>query len=174
MAGYAIWINQRPSYFSGSHEWDFSICYEKVCLDSFDDILVYSMDLESHIKHLEVVLITLINNHLFAKYSKCSFGMTQIKYLGHLVSAEGVQMDKTKVEAIMQWQVPKNIKQLRGFLGLSGYYRRFIHKYATLASLLTDLLKKDNFLWTDEAQETFLKLKQEIVAAPALKLPDFS
>lgn len=123
---------------------------------------------------MEIVLITLTDNQLYAKFSNCSFGLLQIEYLGHLVSAEGVHMDKLKVESILQWVEPKNIKQLRGFLGLSGYYRRFIQNYGTIASPFTNLYKKYCFLWTKIAQEAFMKLKHAIATTPVLRLPDFS
>lgn len=100
--------------------------------------------------------------------------MLKIEYLGHTVSADGVQMENSKVDAILQWPVPVNVKQLRGFLGLSGYYRRFIANYASVAHPLTELLKKDAFQWNDEAQKAFQELKHRITIAPVLKLPDFS
>lgn len=83
-------------------------------------------------------------------------------------------MDKMKVEAILKWSVPTNLKQLKGFLGLSGYYRWFIHKYATMAAPLTELLKKDSFMWSIIAQEAFTKLKSAVASALVLKFPDFS
>lgn len=83
-------------------------------------------------------------------------------------------MDKLKVESILQWVEPKNIKQLRGFLGLSGYYRRFIQNYGTIASPFTNLYKKYSFLWTKIDQEAFMKLKHVIATTPILRLPDFS
>lgn len=109
--------------------------------------------------NLETVLSTLSANQLFAKLSKCSLGLLEIEYLGHLFSAEGVKMEHSKIEAILQWPTPSNIKQLRGFLGLSGYYRRFIQNYASTAHPLTELLKKDGFQWTEAAQVSFQNLK---------------
>ncbi|PNX93203.1 hypothetical protein L195_g016354 [Trifolium pratense] len=103
----------------------------------------------------------------------CSFGMEEVDYLGHTVSGTGVAMDKDKVQTVLAWPQPTNIKQLRGFLGLTGYYRRFIKGYASIASPLTDLLKKEGFKWTAEATMAFDKLKVAITTAPVLALPQF-
>ncbi|KAF7807916.1 Transposon Ty3-I Gag-Pol polyprotein [Senna tora] len=120
-------------------------------------------------------VLDLLHQHtLYAKLSKCSFGQTRVEYLGHFVSAHGVEMDPSKVSAIMDWPSPSNVKQLRGFLGLTGYYRRFIHRYAQIAAPLTNLLKKDSFTWSDEAFTAFTALKQAVTTAPVLVLPNFS
>jgi len=111
---------------------------------------------------------------LFAKLSKCSFGQTQIDYLGHVVSRDGVKVDETKIQAIKQWSVPTSIKQLRAFLGLASYYRKFIRNFAMLAAPLTDLLKKDAFHWSTKSQQTFDSLKTTLTHAPVLALPNFA
>ncbi|XP_020229083.1 uncharacterized protein LOC109810110 [Cajanus cajan] len=106
--------------------------------------------------------------------SKCSFGLQQVEYLGHTVSGEGVAMEKDKIQAVLNWPVPLNLKQLRGFFGLTGYYRRFIKSYASIAGPLNNLLKKDNFLWDSQVTAAFERLKTAITKAPVLALPDFS
>ncbi|XP_028788525.1 uncharacterized protein LOC114744523 [Neltuma alba] len=106
--------------------------------------------------------------------SKCSFGQRKIEYLGHIVSEKGVEMDGRKIQAIRQWPSPKNVTQLKGFLGLSGYYRRFIKGYANIADPLTRLLAKDAFKWDDQAQSAFERLKDVLTEAPILTLQDFS
>lgn len=111
---------------------------------------------------------------MIIKLSKCSFGMLEVDYLGHTVSSKGVAMDKAKVQVILDWPRPQNVKQLRGFLGLIGYYRRFIKSYAQLASPLTHFLKKDNFVWNSLAEESFIQLKHAITIALVLALPDFN
>ena len=90
------------------------------------------------------------------------------------VSGDGVQMDSDKVQAVLQWPKPTSVKQLRGFLGLAGYYRRFIKRFAAIAALLTDLLKKDSFIWSTNADQAFENLKTAITQAPVLALPDFT
>lgn len=116
---------------------------------------------------------TLQQHSLFVKLSKCSFGLSEGDYLGHTVSGTGVVMDKIKVQAVLDWPRPTNLKHLRGFRGLTGYYRRFIKSYATLANPLTNLLKEDVFQWSPEAEDSFQNLKQAITAAPVLALPAF-
>ena len=117
---------------------------------------------------------TLRQHRLYAKLSKCSFGLKQVDYLGHTVSGNGVAVDVSKVQALLDWPQPQNLKQLRGFLGLTGYYRKFIQGYATIVAPLTQLLKKDNFLWNPLAADAFNKLKIALTNAPVLALPNFS
>ena len=96
-----------------------------------------------------------------------------MEYLGHFISGEGVAIDPAKVEAVKQWPLPQSLKQLRGFLGLVGYYRRFVFRYGSVAKPLNDMLKKDNFCWTQEAKLAFQKLKDLLVSTPVLALPNF-
>ncbi|MCH86694.1 hypothetical protein A2U01_0007554 [Trifolium medium] len=120
------------------------------------------------------VLQILSQQELFTKLSKCSFGQKEVDYLGHIVSGSGVSMDANKVKDVLPWPTPKNVKQLRGFLGLTGYYRRFVKGYAQIASPLTELLKKDAFLWNTAAETSFQQLKQAVTTAPVLSLPNFA
>lgn len=146
----------------------------KFVLVFFDDILIYSQIWDMHLQHLTVVLDLLLSHQFFAKLSKCSFGQTRIDYLDHFVSAKGVEMDPSKVQAMLNWPPPTIVKQLRAFLGLTGYYRRFIRRYANIAVPLTTLLQKGEFLWSTEAQIAFESLKQSMTSAPILRLPNFS
>lgn len=135
---------------------------------------MYSSSIKDHLNHLDLVLQCLLTNSFFVKLSKCLFCQESIDYLGHIVSSKGVHADPTKLDAMMKWPPPSNVKQLRGFLGLTGYYRRFIANYATIAAPLTDLLRHDSFSWTTAATAAFSALKQAMMAAPVLRLPDFS
>lgn len=132
----------------------------KFLLVFFDDILVYSPTWEDHLQHLEVVFSILRLQKLFLKPPKCIFGATLIEYLGHFISAEGVSIDPTKIKAIENWPVPTNQKQLRSFLGLANYYRRFIKGYSTTTRPLATLLKQDGFSWDPEATKVFQALNQ--------------
>lgn len=107
--------------------------------------------------------MTLQQHKLYAKYTKCTFGLSQIEYLGHVVSTAGVQMDPTKVAAIVNSPILNIVKQLRNFLGLSGYYHWFIQHYAKIVHPLTNLIKPDNFKWTDKAQLAFESLKLRVL-----------
>ena len=142
----------------------------------FDDILIFSPSWKDHLSHLEFVLSILKQHQLFARFSKCTFGVREIDYLGHTLSGAGVAMETTKLQAVLDWPLPNSLKQLRGFLGLTGYYRRFVKGYATIAaSLTTDLLKKDSFKWSASASATTAlnKLKEVMTSAPVLAIPNF-
>ena len=105
-----------------------------------DDILVYSKDWENHDMHLRVVLETLRNERLYAKLSKCEFWLREVSFLGHIVSEEGIQVDPKKVDVIIEWKPPRNVTEVRSFLGLAGYYRRFVKGFSMIAAPMTGLL----------------------------------
>nr|XP_027102942.1 uncharacterized protein LOC113724214 [Coffea arabica] len=140
----------------------------------FDDILVYSPTLEEHLNHVTEVLDILRQHQLYAKRSKCSFAQKQVEYLGHITTAEGVRADPKKIDSMIQWPKPENTRQLKGFLGLTGYYRKFVKGYGAIAKPLTTFLKKDGFNWGGEAEEAFQKLKLAMCSTPVLAFPDFS
>jgi len=108
----------------------------------FDDILIYSSSLAEHLRHVHAVLTMLHQHRLFVKRSKCVFGVDSISYLGHIISAAGVAMDPDKVQAVADWPTPRSARAVRGFLGLAGYYRKFVKEFGTIAAPLTALLKK--------------------------------
>ena len=116
-----------------------------------DDILIYSQYEEKHENHLRIVLQALRDHQLYAKFSKCEFWLTEVKLLGHVVSASGVSLDPEKVEAIMSWERPKSVFEIRSFLGLARYYRRFIEDFSRLAVPMTRLTRKGSSLSGKEA-----------------------
>lgn len=140
----------------------------------FDDILIYSSSLAEHLRHVRTVLTMLHQHRLFVKRSKCAFGVDSISYLGHIISATGVAMDPDKVRAVADWPTPRSARAVRGFLGLAGYYRKFVKEFGTIAALLTALLKKEGFAWTEASTAAFTTLKNAVTTAPVLALPDFS
>ncbi|XP_037474324.1 uncharacterized protein LOC119350746 [Triticum dicoccoides] len=149
----------------------------KPYLDQFvivfiDDILIYSKTEEEHSMHLKIVLQTLREHKLYAKLKKCDFWMNKVPFLGHIISEEGISVDPAKVQAVAEWQRPSTVTDIRSFLGLAGYYRRFILNFAKIAAPLTHLTKKGiKFEWSDECEKSFQELKNRLVSAPVLALP---
>jgi hypothetical protein len=145
----------------------------KFILVFFDDILIYSKNRVDHLHHLMVVFELLCANQLVAWKEKCVFGSSQMEYLGHVITKEEVATDPNKVVVMMNWHIPINIKQLRGFLGLTRYYRKFVKGYGELCRPLTQLLKKGSFNWTSSSTMAFKQLKRAISKPPILALPNF-
>lgn len=168
-------LTNAPATFQAVMNTIFSSLLRKCVLVFMDDILIYSKSLDEHKQHLTAVLDILREHKLLIKPSKCSFVTQQLEYLGHIIGAEGVCTDPSKIEVVQQWVPPTNVKQLRGFLGLSGYYRKFIKGYSVISRPLSDLLKKNTpFIWTSTHQDAFCALKQTLSSAPVLHMPDFS
>jgi hypothetical protein len=149
-------------------------------LDSFvivflDDILIFSKTKEEHEQHLRVVLELLRKNQLYAKLSKCEFMKQEISFLGHVVSQEGISCDADKVKAIREWPTPTSITTLRSFLGLTGFYRRFVENFSRIASPLTQLLHTDSkWCWGESQQQAFDSLKSALSSSPVLAIPNDS
>lgn len=149
-------------------------------LDTFvlvylDDILVFSKDEEEHQRHLRVVFDILRKHKLYVKLSKCAFGQTTLPFLGHLVGKDGIRVDPAKIAAVKDWPRPATAHDVRCFLGLANYYRRFVRGFAHIASPLTDLLsKKTAFKWGTDQQRAFDALKDALTSTPVLSAPDFS
>jgi hypothetical protein len=139
----------------------------------FDDILVYSSSWAEHLRHLHLVFTKLQEQNLVVKRSKCAFGERTVGYLGHVISKDGIAMDAAKVQAVLDWPRPRSVRDVRRFLGLAGYYRRFIKNYGAIAEPLTHLLRKGAFQWSDKAIGVFHALQQALTTAPILQLPDF-
>lgn len=136
--------------------------------------MIYSKSWDEHLQHLDTVLDNLEQQKIYAKQSKCDFTMTEILYLGHVISQEGVQVDKEKIAAVQKRPTPMNLTKLRGFIGLCSYYRRFIMGFSSLAAPLIELTKKGAFSWSNDALVAFLKLKEIMTTTRLLAIPDFS
>jgi hypothetical protein len=164
-------LTNAPATFQSLMNNLFRDQLRKFILLFFDDILIYSHSMTEHIDNLRTVFIILQTNLMYAKASKCVFCSPHVEYLGHVISAARVSTDPHKIEAILNWPLPCNIKQLRGFLGLTGYYRRFVKGYGIICKPLTQLLKKDAYRWNEEATSAFNQLKHAMTQPPVLALP---
>jgi len=138
-----------------------------------DDILIYSKTAEEHAEHLRIVLEKLRQNQLYAKFSKCEFWLEKVAFLGHVLTTEGVAVDPAKIEAVIEWQQPKNVTDIRSFLGLARYYRRFIKNFSKIAKPMTELLKNGTpFVWSEKCEASFQELKSKLTTTPIHTLPD--
>ena len=113
-------------------------------------------------------------NKLFVKETKCRFGVSQVDYLGHVISEQGVAVSPSKIQVVLEWPTPTTVREVRGFLGLAGYYQKFIRHFGYIAAPLYQLLSKEGFKWNEAAEVPFTKLKEALTSPPVLGLPDFS
>jgi hypothetical protein len=170
----AFGLTGAPETFQGAMNVSLSPGLRKFVIVFFDDILVYSATYEDHLKHLRLVFEWLNNDQWKIKKTKCSFAQRSITYLGHIISSQGVATDSSKVQVIVDWPVPATVKELRSFLGLAGYYRKFVKHFGIISKPLTNLLKKNTlFLWTPDHEAAFSTLKTALSSAPVLALPNF-
>jgi hypothetical protein len=168
-------LTNAPATFQSVMNSVFEKVLRKGVLVFMDDILVYTETVEQHAKQLTEVFQVLRDQQLNLKRSKCSFAKQNIEYLGHVIGIDGVATDSSKITAVKEWPRPKNLKELRGFLGLTGYYRKFIKHYGPISKPLTQLLRKGEvYQWTPVTEGAFQELKQALIQAPVLALPDFS
>ncbi|GJT04932.1 putative reverse transcriptase domain-containing protein [Tanacetum coccineum] len=148
---------------------------DKFVIVFIDDILVYSKNKQEHKEHLKLILELLKKEELYAKFSKCEFWIPKVQFLGHVIDSKGIHVDPAKIEAIKDWASPKSPTEIRQFLGLAGYYRRFIEGFSKIAKPMTKLTqKKVKFVWGDKQEAAFQLLKQKLCSAPILALPEGS
>jgi hypothetical protein len=144
-------LTNAPAYFMYLMNKVFMEYLDKFVVVFIDDILIFSKTEEEHEKHLRIVLEKLRSNQLYAKFSKCEFWLTKATFLGHVISAGGVSVDPSKVKDVLNSMPPTNVSKIRSFLGLAGYYRRFIQDFSKIAKPMTKLLEKNkDFEWTEE------------------------
>ena len=166
-------LTNAPATFMCLMNSVFSRYLENFVLVFLDDILIYSKNQEEHEDHLILELQLLREHELYEKLSKCDFYKDRIHYLGHIISDEGIFVDPEKIEAIMNWTTPRNVTDVRYFMGLIGYYRRFIKGFSRVAHTITSLQKKGiKFEWKPRCEERFQQLKNLLRSAPVLKVAD--
>jgi hypothetical protein len=138
-----------------------------------NDILVYSECEKRHEEHLRIVLTRLREHKLYAKFSKCDFWLKEVQFLGHILSENGISVDPSKIPQVMEWKAPTYVSEIRSFLGLAGYYRRFIPDFSKIAKPMTQFLEKEHkFAWTAECETTFRTLRTLLTTTPVLAQPD--
>src|SRR6185369_8213855 len=166
-------LTNAPAYFMYLMNSVFMPELDKFVVVFIDDILIYSKNEEDHAKHLRIVLQRLRDHQLYAKFSKCEFWLDSVKFLGHTISSEGIAVDPSKVQEAMDWKPPTSVHQIRSFLGLAGYYRRFIPEFSRIAKPMTELLKKGvKFVWDEKCEKAFHTLREHLTTTPVLAQPD--
>jgi hypothetical protein len=146
---------------------------DKFVMVFIDDILIYSRNEEEHEGHLRLVLQMLQDHKLYAKLRKCEFWLKQVAFLGYVISKGGISVDPSKVQDVLSWNAPTSVSNMQSFLGLVGYYRRFIEGFSKISRPMTELLKKDKqFEWTSACESSFQELKKRLMTAPVLVMSD--
>ena len=166
-------LTNAPAAFMDLMNRVFRPYLDRFVIVFIDDILVYSRSELEHERHLGLVLQMLRWHQLYAKFNKCEFWLSRVGFLGHVVSADDIYVDPQKVEAVANWEQPTTVTEVRSFLGLAGYYRRFIEGFSKIAGPLHGLTRKGvKFEWTDRCEESFQTLKKKLTSAPVLTLPE--
>jgi hypothetical protein len=166
-------LTNAPAHFMYLMNSAFMPKLDKFVVVFINDIFVYSKNKEEHEQHLRTILQRLRDHQLYARFSKCAFWMMEVPFLGHVILAEGIAVDPSKVQEVLDWKSPRSVTQIHSFLGLAGYYRRFILNFSKIAKLMTKLLEKDTkFKWSLQYEEAFLTLDKLVTTAPVLAQPD--
>jgi hypothetical protein len=168
-------LTNAPAYFMYLMNKVFMEYLDRFVVVFIDDILIFSKTEEEHEKHLRMVLEKLRSNQFYAKFSKCEFWLTEVAFLGHVISAGGIAVDPSKVKDVSNWMPPANASEIHSFLGLAGYYRWFIKDFSKITIPMTRLLEKNkDFDWTEECRVSFEEWKKRLTSAPVLILPDIT
>jgi hypothetical protein len=162
-------VTNAPAYFMYMMNKVFMEYLDKFVMVFIDDILVYSRSEEEHEGHLRLVLQKLRDHKLYAKLSKCEFWLKQVAFIGHVISKGGISVDPSKVQDVLSWKAPTTVNDIQSFLGLAGYYRRFIEGFLKISKPMTELLEKDKqFEWTPTCEASFQELKKRLTTTPVL------
>jgi hypothetical protein len=162
-------LTNAPAYFMYMMNKVFMEYLDKFIVVFIDDILVYSRNEEEHEGHLRLVLQKLRDHKLYAKLSKCEFWLKQVAFLRHVISKGGIYVDPSKVQDVLSWKAPTSVSDIQSFLGLVGYYRRFIEGFSKKSKPMTELLEKDKqFKWMPACESSFQELKKRLTTAPVL------
>jgi hypothetical protein len=166
-------LTNAPTYCMNLMNKVFMEYLDRFVVVFIDDILIYSKSDSDHEEHLRLVLQKLRDNQLYAKFSKCEFWIDEVTFLGHIISNGGISVDPAKVKEIMAWSIPTTVTEIRSFLGLAKYYRRFIKGFSKIAKPMTSLLEKGReFKWDEKCQESFDQLMKRLMSPPVLVMPD--
>jgi hypothetical protein len=166
-------LTNAPTYFMYLMNKVFMDYLDKFMVVFIDDILIFSKNEEDHDEHLRLVLQKLRENQLYAKLNKCKFWLKEVSFLGHIISEGGISVDPSKVKDVLSWKTPQNVSDIRSFLGLAGYYRRFIKRFSKISKPMTELLAKGNtFEWSPRHETSFQELKKRLTMALVLTIPD--
>ena len=166
-------LTNAPAFFMHLMNMVFMDYLDVFVVIFIDDILIFSKSEAEHEVHLKLVLQRLREHQLYGKFSKCEFWIEEVPFLGHIISKGGIAVDPSKVKDVLEWETPQTVKEVRSFLGLVGYYRRFIENFSKIVKPLTSLLEMNaDFIWTDDHHMAFDELKKRLTTALVLTLPD--
>jgi hypothetical protein len=166
-------LTNAPAHFMYLMNSVFMSKLDKFAVVFIDDILVYSKNEVEHKQHLWIILQRLRDHQLYAKFSKCAFWLKEVPFLGHVISSEGIAVNPSKVQEVLEWKAPRSVTQIISFLRLAGYYCRFIFNFSKIAKLMTKLLEKEaKFVWSKECEDAFCTLKKLLTTTPVLAQPN--
>src|SRR6185312_8736568 len=145
----------------------FMLELDKFVVVFIDNILIFSKNEEEHAKHLRIVLQHLREHKLYAKFTKCEFWLKKVQFLGHVISEDGISVDPSNIQDVLDWKTPESVPEIRSFLGLAGYYRRFVLNISKIARPMTELLRNGvRFYWDNKCEQAFQTLRKLLTSAP--------
>jgi hypothetical protein len=166
-------FTNAPAYFMYFMNKVFMKYLDKFVVVFIDDILIFSKNEEEHDEHLHLLLQKLRENQLYAKLNKCKFWLKEVSFLDHIISEGGISVDPSKVKDVLSWNTPQNVSDIKSFLDLAGYYRRFIEEFSKISKPMIELLEKSKTIeWTPRRESGFQELNKKLTMAPVLTMPD--